>query len=579
MTKKCSPADVAVKSFFLGPKAENAEWVQKEFFQILNRWFAWRRSLFSDDGLAISYNDKELIEFKKQQQHTAELLNNLITRFENEIPKFSPRYIGHMLSEISLPAFFGHFLTLLHNPNNISQESSSVGTQIENEAISYLGEIFNWTHTLGHFTSGGSIANYEAMVKAKERVQKWLLLGAAVNKVFPNRLSFSDANNMGWETFLSYLENSEIHSIYKANLALDNPYSLKTFIDAAFEVNYQGPCIFVPDHKHYSWIKAAKISGIGKTNIFSVGLTSSGKMDIADLKNKLFEAVEKYYSTALVVSVAGTTEFGSVDPVDKINSLLKNNSSFNNLWHHVDAAYGGFFAILKDTKTNLSSDVTLALKGCHEVTSITIDPHKLGFIPYSCGAFLVKNKLDYILNSEMAPYVNFDSNFDKGPFTIEGSRASTGATATWLTARTIGFSVNGLGKILERAVKVKRSLENELKETHPSIRILPDTDLNIIGLCVANDNDTVSTANKKTMLLYNTFKTDITQFYVTKTTLHRNSYLNCIEHFCKSWKNTEIDDDLVVIRICLMNPFFDSKELNVDLSKELCEFICKHLPI
>src|SRR5262249_8177505 len=150
---------------FLGPRSENAEWVARQFELVLGAWFKWRRSLYPADGCAISPADQSDAEFARRQAVVEGLLRDLAVRFENEMPKHSPRYVGHMFSEISLPALLGHLVALVHNPNNISGESSRVGVKIEDEAVAALLAMvgFQPSRGAGHFTSGGTIANFEAL--------------------------------------------------------------------------------------------------------------------------------------------------------------------------------------------------------------------------------------------------------------------------------------------------------------------------------------------------------------------------------------------------------------------------------
>ena len=81
----------------------------------------------------------------------------------------------------------------------------------------------------------------------------------------------------------------------------------------------------------------------------------------------------------MVVSNAGTTNTGAVDPLDAIADLCAEEQ----LWHHVDGAYGAFFQLCADTR-----DV---LRGIERADSLTLDPHKGMFMPYGTGALLVRD--------------------------------------------------------------------------------------------------------------------------------------------------------------------------------------------
>ena len=86
------------------------------------------------------------------------------------------------------------------------------------------------------------------------------------------------------------------------------------------------------------------------------------------------------------MSSAGTTDLGAVDPLDELARI----SEENNIWFHVDGAYGGFFYFLDDKKE--------LLRGISKSDSFVIDPHKGLFLPYGTGMVMVKNK-QHLLDS------------------------------------------------------------------------------------------------------------------------------------------------------------------------------------
>jgi glutamate/tyrosine decarboxylase-like PLP-dependent enzyme len=97
----------------------------------------------------------------------------------------------------------------------------------------------------------------------------------------------------------------------------------------------------------------------------------------------------------------------------------------------VDAAYGGFFCSLpKDDETVINDTIINALNSIKLDNSFTIDPHKLGYVPYSSGAFICKSKREYFSQKTDASYINFDKNKHKGTQTLEGSRSASGAVST-----------------------------------------------------------------------------------------------------------------------------------------------------
>jgi len=158
-----------VNAYFLGPKSENEAFVRAEIQSILDRWFGWRKSLFPDDPAAISREDRLAVPFLKAREELAQHLDTLNDLLADEIPKYSPRYLGHMVSELALPAIFGHFAALLHNPNNLSKEASRVGTQLEADVVSMMAAMIGYDpeKANGHITGGGTVANFEASWRAR----------------------------------------------------------------------------------------------------------------------------------------------------------------------------------------------------------------------------------------------------------------------------------------------------------------------------------------------------------------------------------------------------------------------------
>lgn len=576
--KQCRADEVALKGLFLGPQAENSQWVLEQVETLLKSWFQWRKNFRPSDGVAISPEDMNELEYKERRQHTERILKELALRFESELPKFSPRYIGHMFSEVSLPALFGHVLTLLHNPNNISAESSLVGTEIEEEAIQALGKMMGFAQAEGHFTSGGTVANFEAVYRALGRCYSWLAAGWAEGQT-----SAFEAALIGWEKY-KFISDKLKDSRAEWDFSQDSPYVVAARISERTASPFLGPVLLVPQHKHYSWTKAAHVFGVGQEGLWPVQLNTYGHLDIADLKRKIEKAQELDRPVAMVVSVLGTTELGMVDPIHEVQEVLNQYKEQHgwHIWHHVDAAYGGFLCSLagenEEISGILSESSRQAISAVHLATSVTIDPHKLGYVPYASGAFLTAKPLDYYQRSFGGPYVDFSQGYDKGLFTLEGSRSAAGAVATWMTARCVGLDQQGYGKIIARTIRLRQELETLLQQKVPSLRIAPWVDANLLGFCVARRGESLREANKRTLRLYETYAANAgADFFVSKTRLYRKNYAEYLDSFVSSWGGDADCDELVLIRLCIMNPFFKSVEMNVDLATEFAQSLTERL--
>lgn len=574
---KCDPNEIALKSFFLGPQAENAGWVFDLIHTVFIRWADWRRSLFPEDGCAITEENKSTPEFIARKDRFERVALNLLKRFEDEMPKFSPRYVGHMFSEISLPALVGHVITLLHNPNNVSGEASKVGIKIESEAVQALLKMVGYPleSGTGHFTSGGTIANFEALTRAHARISLWMSLDAVLSSREGTK-SFNpfQAAHMGWKKCDELFKKCEEEKVDATTLASwsferANPYSVFRKFEKLTGDEFLGPVILVPENKHYSWKKGARFLGMGDESLWPVALDAQGKLSLSSLKSLVTRARAECRPVLLVVSVAGTTEFGGIDPVDRVQDFLDELEARDgiHIWHHVDAAYGGFFRTLAlGESTSLGKSVLNALIAIPRSTSITLDPHKLGYVPYASGAFLAREKRNYYFSTfDDAPYLAFNENEDPGPYTLEGSRSAAGAVATWMTAQTMGLDEKGYGLLLERTIRSRKMLEEALGASGLSIRIAPGCDTNVVCFTCALPGEPLSASNERTLRVYERFSAKSQGgFIVSKTTLRWKSYGEYLTQWIPDWGAVKDRDEVVLVRMCLMNPFFGSVETKVN---------------
>lgn len=563
MKNECNPSEIALKSLFLGPQSENADWFVTQIGEILDHTFSWRKSRFPDDGSAISSDDKDEPEFVRLQNRVAQSLRELLAQLESETPKFTPRYIGHMVSEISLPALLAEFAMLLHNPNNASPEASRVGLKIEVEAINDLAEMigFDRKAARGHFTSGGTLANFEAMWRALSRFDD--RCAAALTEIHDGKANARD--------FFS-LCHREAYPSGRAEFSFLSRGSWSLPFREILGHDFKGPVLLVPGNKHYSWPKAASVFGVGRENLWPVALDDEGRLDVTDLAAKIEKARAEKRPILMVVSVAGTTELGEVDPVHRVQDLLDAERAKGIwIWHHVDAAYGGFLACLQTPSASLEERTIDSLRSLARADSVTLDPHKLGYIPYACGAFLVRDADRYRASSTDAPYLRQIEPTSPGwATTLEGSRSAAGAAAMWLTARSLNLAEDGFGKILAKTIEAKAQFTAKLG-TVPAVRLVTPADTNV--LCFAVHSADIDKMNEKSARLFEMIESG-PEFSVSRTQLSRTSYDSMIRRLCREWDVRDDGfSDLFVIRLVLMNPFILSKEMATNFSSKFAALI------
>ena len=142
----------------------------------------------------------------------------------------------------------------------------------------------------------------------------------------------------------------------------------------------ENSAVYVSSQAHHCIIKALRIIGLEDIIIRHIELDDNSRIITEDLRKKIKTDKKDGLNPFLVIASSGTTDTGAIDPLQEIGAITK----ANNLWYHIDAAYGGFF-ILTETKKDLFKGIELA-------DSLVIDPHKGLFLPYGLGAVLVKDR-------------------------------------------------------------------------------------------------------------------------------------------------------------------------------------------
>lgn len=145
-------------------------------------------------------------------------------------------------------------------------------------------------------------------------------------------------------------------------------------------------CIYLTEQVHHCVHKAIRICGLGEANSRFVPMDHACRMNVEALKQMVHEDKSQGLKPFLVVGSAGTTDTGAIDPLDAIADIAE----AENLWFHVDAAYGGFF-ILCELEQRNGRPLKEAFKGMERSDSLAIDPHKGLFLSYGLGAVLVKD--------------------------------------------------------------------------------------------------------------------------------------------------------------------------------------------
>jgi tyrosine decarboxylase/aspartate 1-decarboxylase len=195
-----------------------------------------------------------------------------------------------------------------------------------------------------------------------------------------------------------------------------------------------------------------------------------------------------------VVVTLGTTALGAVDPLDEILALRRRYG----FRVHVDAAYGGYFALIPDA---LDPPARRAYAALEAADSIVIDPHKHGLQPYGCGCVLFRDPAVGRFYNHDSPYTYFTSNqLHLGEISLECSRAGASAVALWATQQLLPLVpgsefARGLQQGRAAALELDRRLRGD-KRFQPLAAGAPELDIVVWALPAADHGSSSEAAQR-----------------------------------------------------------------------------------
>jgi glutamate/tyrosine decarboxylase-like PLP-dependent enzyme len=137
--------------------------------------------------------------------------------------------------------------------------------------------------------------------------------------------------------------------------------------------------VYLTEQAHHSVNKGLHIAGLKDLVRRVIPTDQNYRMVASELEKTIRLDKQAGLQPWLVIATAGTTNTGAVDPLGEIGSIAKHHQ----IWYHIDGAYGAFFALCELGKR--------ILHGMQQSDSLILDPHKGLFLPYGCGAVLVKD--------------------------------------------------------------------------------------------------------------------------------------------------------------------------------------------
>jgi aromatic-L-amino-acid decarboxylase len=204
--------------------------------------------------------------------------------------------------------------------------------------------------------------------------------------------------------------------------------------------------VYASEQCHYSFVKCVDILGLGREQLRKIDTDERFHIRTDLLREAIRRDIAEGHTPVCITGAAGATSTGVVDPLDELADIAR---EFR-LWFHVDAAYGGGLAFSEKHKWRL--------KGIERADSVTFDPHKWMFVPFMCGALLVRDGGRILRDGfDITPeYLSeerggADVEYDFFRYGQLGTRRAM-ALKVWAALKALG--VNGYAEVVERQIEL-----------------------------------------------------------------------------------------------------------------------------
>jgi len=221
--------------------------------------------------------------------------------------------------------------------------------------------------------------------------------------------------------------------------------------------------VYASEQCHYSFDKSVDILGLGRENLRKIGTNERFHIRVDALCEEIERDLARGQTPCCIAGAAGATSTGIVDPLDRLADIAHEYG----LWFHVDAAYGGALAFSEKYKA--------LLRGIERADSVTIDPHKWMFVPFACGAVLVRDGGRRLRDSfDITPeYMSeerggSDVEYDFFRYGQLGTRRFN-ALKIWMALKALG--VRGYAGIIERQIELTRYFAARIDELKDFTRV------------------------------------------------------------------------------------------------------------
>ena len=405
-----------------------------------------------------------------------------------------PRNMGHQVATPLPMAALCDLVAALTNQAMAVYEAGPSATMLERQVIRWLCELIDaksWQNAGGVLTSGGAQANLTALLVARQ-------------------VSTSRTNSSSnvWKDGISGQPRLRI---------------------------------LASEHAHYSVSRAVGIMGLGTDAVIKIACDENGAIKIDALKQAHQHCVENKQMVMAVVTNAGCTSTGSVDPLLSVGEYCQTEQ----LWFHVDGAHGASALLSKKHRHQLDG-IALA-------DSVVWDGHKLMYMPAAVSAVLFRDENhSYAAFSQDASYLfqgahQEDEAFNTSYRTLECTKRMM-ALKLWAAFSLYGTS--GLGTLIDEAFEKAKLLAHKLQH-QPNFALLMPPQTNIVCFRYLANLDADALNQHQSNIRQHLVESGL--FHITQAKLNGTVWL----------------------RVTLMNPF--TSEADLDALLDAIETVSKDL--
>lgn len=368
----------------------------------------------SPRNLSALINSEFLFQEPASSEAIAEIIKNVVA---NSVSVSDPATVAHLHCPPLIAALAAEGVISALNQSMDSFDQAPIATVVEQKLVRWLCHAAGLpTGADGTFTTGGSQSNYMGLLLARDSFfkRKW-----------------------NWSA-----QKQGLHP------------------------EFRRVRILCSEVAHFTVEKSASQLGLGTDAVIRVEVDDQFRMSPAALKTVLDNLAQENLCPMAIVATAGTTDFGSIDPLSQIVDLAHKAGA----WLHVDAAYGGALLFSPRHRHQVA--------GIEAADSISIDFHKLFWQPIPCSVFLLRDAQSFDHIKMHADYLNPEHHEEEGvPDLVTTSLLTSrrfDALKLWISFQALGRE--RLAQMIERTIEIANHAAAVIRKT-PQLELMCEPQL------------------------------------------------------------------------------------------------------